>query len=154
MTIIVDLDDPQSVMQVLQEKVGSRTRGGFDQLRKISKLFGRNKGIDPPHFRRIIKSQFGLRLTREQASRVFQVFDENGNGLIETKEFLAGPHPPRAPPRPYAGPSEKAARQRAKAGSRVNTADGRGKATGLQDCSWGLPLSGRENPFLVGLRDP
>jgi Ca2+-binding EF-hand superfamily protein len=84
----MDYDDPEVVKQVLREKVGGRTRGGFDQMRKIAVLFGQNRGIELPIFRKVLNHQFGIKLNARQADAVFKSFDVDANGTMELREFL------------------------------------------------------------------
>lgn len=86
----MDLNNLDSLASILREKICNRTRGGFDQMRKIQILFACSKGIDLTHFRKVMKDQFGLRLTKPQAQALFGKFDQNRNGEISLKEFMDG----------------------------------------------------------------
>jgi Ca2+-binding EF-hand superfamily protein len=81
-------DSVPQIIRQLQDKMTQRTRGGFDQFRKIFKLFTKARGISRAEFCATVAKQFGLPLTAAQGAALFARFDANGNGEIDLREFM------------------------------------------------------------------
>ena len=108
-------DSVPQIIRQLQDKMTQRTRGGFDQFRKIFKLFTKARGISRAEFCATVGKQFGLPLTAAQGAALFARFDANGNGEIDLREFMEQIMPKDWQREEwYVTSSKKAVRQKAK----------------------------------------
>ena len=77
----------QDIIQVIRQKFDQKARASTDLYRQAYNLFGRPEhGVTKDHFRRTMH-RMGVPVSRNDVNKLFDMWDENGNGILEFCEF-------------------------------------------------------------------